>query len=112
MLESSSVAAARLFLHENMGAAVTDNKQCFQTLVLPRVSVLQVMALTDDEVGHTGTTRTYILIRRLYYWRGLKANIQEAKYTQLHFNSPRLPLQLISNSLVHLTPLIMVTVML
>ena len=54
---------------------VTDNKQYFQTIVLPRVLVIQALRSMHDQLGHNGTRRTYMLIRRLYYWKGLKASV-------------------------------------
>ena len=56
-----------------------------------------------------------MLVPRLYYWKGLEAsvnkhikhgmkcqkrNIQVLKYAQLHFSTPRLPMQLISMDLI------------
>ena len=28
--------------------------------------------MAHDELGHNGTHSTYILLKRLYYWKGLK----------------------------------------
>ena len=68
-----------------------------------------------DELGHNGSTRDYMLIHRLYYWKGLKTsgnkhikqcmmcqkrNIQVVQYAQLHLSTPRLPIQLISIDLI------------
>ena len=50
---------------------VADNIH-FQTVVLPRVLVGQVLRLPQDELGHSGTIRTYMLVHRLYYWKGPK----------------------------------------
>ena len=43
-----------------------DNKECFQTTVLHRVLITQVLRLAHDELGHNGTVTMYMLIRRLY----------------------------------------------
>ena len=84
-------------------------------MVLPRVLVTQILRAAHDELGHTGSTRTYMLVHRLCYWKGLKAgvnkhlkqcmtcqkrNIQVVKYTQLHFSTPSLPMQFISMDLI------------
>ena len=71
----------------------------------------RILRAAHDELGHNSSTRTYLLICRLHYWKGLKTNvnkhikqcitcqkrnIQVVKYTQLHFSTPRLPMQFIS----------------
>ena len=53
---------------------VIDNKQGFQTIVSPRFLVTQLLRLAHNELGHNSTTKTSIVIRRLYYWKGLKVN--------------------------------------
>ena len=57
--------------------------------------------MAHDNLGHNGTHRTYTLLKRLYYWKGLKPcvtkhsqrcyqcqrrNKQVVKYAALHFN--------------------------
>ena len=32
--------------------------------------------MAHDELGHNGTHRTYILLKRLYYWKGLKPSVE------------------------------------
>ena len=47
---------------------VYDAKQQFETTV-----VLQSLCgtlLSHDDLGHNGTARTYMLLRRNYYWMG------------------------------------------
>ena len=51
---------------------VTDNKQRFDTIVVPILYTLALLRLAHDELGHNGSARTYILLRRLYYWKGMK----------------------------------------
>ena len=87
---------------------VTDNEQHFQRIILPRVLVTQVLRLAYDGLDHNDTKRTYMLIRRLYYWKGLKTsvnkyinqcyicqnrNLHVIEYAHLHFMTPRLPKQ-------------------
>ena len=84
-------------------------------MVLTRVLITQILRASHDELGHNGTTRTYMLVCRLYYLKGPKAsvneyikhcmtcqkgNIQVVKYAQLHFSTPRLPMQFISMDLI------------
>ena len=54
---------------------VYDNKQHFKTTVAPRPIVRTLLRLGHDELGHNGSTRTYALLRRNYYWKGMKAKV-------------------------------------
>ena len=56
---------------------IIDNKLCFHTMVLPQVLTTQILRASQDELGHYGSTRTYMLVIRLYYWRGLKASVNK-----------------------------------
>ena len=82
-----------------------DYKQRFQALVIPVSYAKVVLKLAHDELGHNGTARTYALIKRIFYWKGLKKdtenyvklchicqqyNIQSVRYTSGHFEVPRL----------------------
>ena len=40
--------------------------------VIPRALTAQVLKMAHDNLGHNGTHRTYTLLKRLYYWKGLK----------------------------------------
>ena len=84
---------------------IINNKQCFYTMVLLQVLKTQILRTAHDDLGHIGTTRTYMLVCRLYCWKGMmtsinkyikqcmtcqKRNVQVGKYAQLHFSTPRL----------------------
>ena len=67
--------------------------------------------MAHDELGHNGTHRTYTLLKRLYYWKGLEKHIkmcyqyqrrykQVLKYAKLHFNVATFPMQFISLDLI------------
>ena len=49
-----------------------DYKQRFQALVIPMSYAKIVLKLAHDELGHNGTARTYALVKRMLYWKGLK----------------------------------------
>ena len=44
----------------------------YETIVLPRALMAQILKMAHDTLGHNGTHRTYTLLKRLYYWKGLK----------------------------------------
>ena len=71
--------------------------------------------MTHDELGHNGTHRTYIVLKRLYYWKGLKPSVEKhikrcyqrqiinrqvVKYAILHFDVATFPIQFISKDLL------------
>ena len=87
----------------------------YETIVLPRALIAQILKMAHDDLGHNGTHRTYMLLKRLYYWRGLKPSVtkhiqrcyhcqrrnkQVVKYATLHFNVATFPMQLISMDLI------------
>ena len=51
---------------------VTDGDNTYETIVLPRALTAQILKIAHDNLGHNGTHRTYILLKRLYYWKGFK----------------------------------------
>ena len=84
--------------------------------VLPRAPTAQILKIAHDNLGHhNGTHRTYMLLKRLYYWKGLKPSVtkhiqrcyhcqrrnkQVVKYATLHFNMATFPMQFISMDLI------------
>ena len=94
---------------------MSDNKQRFEATVVPDHLKLAVLKLAHDELGHNGSARTYILLRRLYFWKGMKPqvfkyvkqcrvcqhrNSQAVRYLKGHFNAPRTPVEFISLDLI------------
>ena len=51
---------------------VVDGHNTYETIVLPRALTGQILKMVHDNLGHNGTNRTYTLLKRLYYWKGLK----------------------------------------
>ena len=49
-----------------------DGNDTYETTVIPRSLIPCILGMAHDELGHNGTHRTYILLKRLYYWKGLK----------------------------------------
>ena len=54
---------------------ITDGDNTYETVVLPRALIAQVLKMAHNDLGHNGTHRTYMLLKRLYYWKGLKPSI-------------------------------------
>ena len=87
----------------------------YETTVLPMSLIAQVLKMAHDDLGHNGTHRTYSILKRLYYWKGLKPcvtkhiqicyqcqrrNKQVVKYATLHFDIATFLMQFISMDLI------------
>ena len=94
---------------------VTDGDKTYENIVLPRALIAQILKMAHDDLGHNGTHRTYMLLKRLYYWKGLKPSVikhiqrcyhcqrrnkQVAIYATLHFDVATFPMQFISMDLI------------
>ena len=116
-LKKGSIKDGQIYrLHDNiLKRNVTDNDKTFETIVLPRALTAQVLKMAHDDLGHNGTHRTYMLLKRLYYWKGLKPSVvcyiqrcyhcqrrnkQVVKYATLHFDVATFPMQFISMDLI------------
>ena len=92
-----------------------DYKQRFHALVIPVSYAKIVLKLAHDGLGHNGTARTYALVKRMFYWIGLKKdtenyvktchicqqyNIKSLRYTPGHFEIPEAPMDFISMDLI------------
>ena len=94
---------------------VEHNKQRFEVIVVPRDLSKVVLKLAHDDLGHNGSARTYMIIRRNYYWKGLrpdvvhyvkrctvcrKYNSASPKYNKGTFQAPGAPMDFISMDLI------------
>ena len=81
---------------------IDDNKQRFEVIMLPQALTEPALQLAHEGLGHNGIPRTYALLRRQYYWKGLKPSVtkhvkqcilcqkhnkQVVKYNKLHFEA-------------------------
>ena len=94
---------------------VTQYQQTHLAMVLPQALIPNIMKMAHDDLGHNGVTRTHMALKKLYYWKGMKKDInkyirscntcqhrnqQVVKYASLHFDVPSLPMQFISMDLI------------
>ena len=56
---------------------VIDGNNTYETTIIPRVITAQILRMVHDNLGHNGTHRTYTLLKRLYYWKGLKPSVEK-----------------------------------
>ena len=54
---------------------VEDNKQRFEVIVNPWDLSKVMLQLAHDDLGHNGSARTYMIVRRNYYWKGLRPDV-------------------------------------
>ena len=94
---------------------VYDAKQQFETTVVPRSLCGILLRLSHDDLGHNGTAQTYMLLRRNYYWKGMRPevtryvkqcklcwthNSASTRYVKGMFKVPEAPMDFISMDLI------------
>ena len=94
---------------------VSDNKQRFEVIVVPPQLAPMLLKLAHDDFGHNGTARTYMILRRSYYWKGMKSfiatyvkrcdlcrqyNATATRYVKGAFEIPKAPMDFISMDLI------------
>ena len=90
-------------------------EQIFYPIVLPRMLKGHVLELAHNKFGHNGISRTYAIIKHLYYLKGMKTsivkhvkscdicqkcNLQVVPYAKLHFDTATFPMEFISMDLI------------
>ena len=76
-IEKGNIIEGQLYVIQNklLKIYITDGDNMYETIVLPRALIAQVLKMAHDNLGHNGTHRTYMLLKRLYYWKGLKPSV-------------------------------------
>ena len=59
---------------------IKEHDSYYETIVVPRDLIPQVLRSAHGLLGHNGIGRMYATIKRLYYWKGMKPTI--TKYIQ------------------------------
>ena len=116
-MEKGNIKEGQLYVIKDnvLKRYVVDGNNTYETVIIPRVVTAQILWMAHDNLGHNGTHRTYTLLKRLYYWKGLKPcvakhikmcyhcqtwNKQVVKYATLHFDVATFPMQFISMDLI------------
>ena len=94
---------------------VENNKQRFEAIVIPKDLSGIVLKLAHDYLGHNGSARTYMILRRNYYWKGMKPDVNKyvkkcticrkhnsasPKYNKGTFQAPGAPKDFISMNII------------
>ena len=116
-IEKGNIIEGQVYKVQNklLKRYMTDGDKTNETIMLPRALTAQILKMAHDDLGHNGTHRTYMLLKRLYYWKGLKPSVtkliqrcyycrkrnkQVVKYATLHFDVATFPMQFISMDLI------------
>ena len=76
-IEKGNIKEGQLYIIKGnmLKRYVVDGNNTFETVIIPRVVTAQILQMAHDNLGHNGTHRTYTLLKRLYYWKGLKLSV-------------------------------------
>ena len=55
----------------------SDHSKHFRALVIPKAWKYTILVETRDQMGHQGNNRTYSLIKRQYYWKGMAKDVKD-----------------------------------
>ena len=55
----------------------SDHSKDFCALVIPKAWRYMILVETHDKMGHQGNNRTYSLIKRQYYWKGMAKDVKD-----------------------------------
>ena len=56
---------------------VIDGGHEFHAIYLPNVLIFQVLQIAHDDLGHNGFPRTYVALKRVFFWKGMKEDIRK-----------------------------------
>ena len=116
-MEKGNIVEGQLYLIKDkiLKGYIMDGDNTYETIVVPKALTAQILRMAHDELAHNGTHRTYTLLKRLYYWKGLKPSVEKhskmcyqcqrrnkqvVKYATLHFDVSTFPMQFISMDLI------------
>ena len=73
-IEKGNIIEGQLYVIQDkiLKRYVIDGNNMYETIVILRALTAQILKIAHDNLGHNGTHRTYTLLKRLYYWKGLK----------------------------------------
>ena len=55
----------------------SDHSKDFCSLVIPKAWRYTILVETHEKMGHQGNNRTYSLIKRQYYWKGMAKDVKD-----------------------------------
>ena len=111
-IEKGNITEGQMYIVQDklLKRYVIDGDKTYETIVLPRALITQILKMAHDDLGHNGNHRTYMILKRLYYWKGLKPSVTKhiqrcyhcqrrnkrvVRYATLHFDVATFPMQFI-----------------
>ena len=94
---------------------VLEGNNTYENTVILRALTGQILRMAHNELGLNGTHRTYTMLKRLCYRKGLKPSVEKhiktcyqcqgrnkqvVKYATLHFDVATFPMQFVSMDLI------------
>ena len=78
-IEKGNIVEGQLYLIKDkiLKRYIIDRDNTYETIVVPKALTAEILRMAHDELGHNGTHRTYTLLKRLYYWKGLKPSVEK-----------------------------------
>ena len=78
-IEKGDIVEGQLYLIKDkvLKRYIIDGDNTYETTVVPKALTAQILRMAHDELVHNGSHRTYILLKRLYYWKGLKPSVDK-----------------------------------
>ena len=116
-IEKGNIVEGKLYLVRDriLKRYILDGDNTYETTLVPKALPTQIPRMVHDELGHNRTHQTYTLLKRLYYWKGLKPSVEKhikmcyqcqrrnkqvVKYATIHFDVATFPIQFISMDLM------------
>ena len=116
-IRKNKISDNQLYKIENdiLKCCLQINAQIFYPIILPHMLIGHVLELAHNKLGHNGISRTYAMLKWLYYWKDMKSsiikhvkscdicqkcNFQVVCYAKLHFDTATFPMEFISMDLI------------
>ena len=76
-IEKGNIKEGHTYLVQNkiLKRYVIDGNNTYETVILARALTAQVLKMAHDDLGLNRTHRTYMLLKWLYNWKGLKPSV-------------------------------------
>ena len=76
-LRNSKISNSQIYKIENdiLKHRLQIGEEVFYPIVLPHMLIGHVLDLAHNKLGHNGISRTYAMLKCLYYWKGMKTSL-------------------------------------
>ena len=78
-IEKGNIIEGQLYIIKDklLKRYVIEGNNTYETTVILKAITAQILQMVHDNLGHNGTHRMYTLLKRLYYWKGLKPSVEK-----------------------------------